>query len=120
MTEDEDRYFKILQEKCHIRSFSSFARRAMLYFGNYGNYFVIEVCNRHCELMEERSKELSAIGNNFNQIAHQVNIFALQGKIPEEYYTDVILPAIEKVQSIYKHIQNDDEKIKKKLYGHDS
>lgn len=120
VTEDEDRYFKILQEKCHIRSFSSFARRAMLYFGNYGNYFVIEACNRHCELMEERSKELSAIGNNFNQIAHQVNIFALQGKIPEEYYTDVILPAIEKVQSIYKHIQNDDEKIKKKLYGHDS
>ena len=91
VTEDEDRYFKILQEKCHIRSFSSFARRAMLYFGNYGNYFVIEACNRHCELMEERSKELSAIGNNFNQIAHQVNTFALQGKVQEKYFTDTIV-----------------------------
>lgn len=117
VTEDEDRFFKILQEKCQIRSFSSFARRAMLYFGNYGNYFVIEACNRHCELMEETRMEQSSIGNNVNQIAHQVNIFALQGKIPEEYATDIIIPAIEKLRALYARILDNDEKIKKMLYG---
>ncbi len=118
ITEDEDRYFKNLQGQCRLKSFSSFARRAMLYFGNYGNYFVIEGCKRHCELMEETRKELSAIGNNINQIAHQVNTFALQGKIPEEYAKSVIAPAIEKLQALYARILDDDEKIKKRQYGH--
>ena len=89
----------------------------MLHFGDYSTYSVIAACRMHHEQMEKRSKELSAIGNNINQIAHQVNTFALQGKVQEKYFTDTIVPAIEKLLSIYKQILDEDKKIKKKLYG---
>ena len=46
-----------------------------------------------------------------------MNTFALQGEVDEKYFTDIVVPAIEKLQSIYMQILDEDEKIKKRLYG---
>ena len=117
ITEHEERLFKQLQRMSHMGSFSGFARHAMLHFGDYGAYSVIVACRMHHEQMKKRNGELSAIGNNINQIAHQVNTFALQGEVDEGYFTDTVVPAIEKLQSTYMQILAEDEKIKKRLYG---
>ena len=68
-------------------------------------------------LIKQRQRELSAIGNNINQIAHQVNIFALQGILPEKYFTDVIMPTLDKIFELYADINRDQQRIRKKLYS---
>ncbi len=41
--------------------------------------------------------------------------FALLGEVDEEYFTGTVVPAIEKLQSTYMQILDEDKKIKKKL-----
>ena len=116
ITEDEERLFKQIMRMSNMGSFSGFARHAMLHFGDYGAYSVIAACRMHHEQMKKRNGELSTIGNNINQIAHQVNTHALQGGVDEKYFMDTVVPAIEDLQSTYMQILDEDRKIKKMLY----
>ena len=94
ITEDEERLFKQIMRMSKMRSFSGFARHAMLHFGDYGAYSVIAACRMHHEQMEKRNGELSAIGNNINQIAHHVNTHALQGGVDEGYLRTLSSPPL--------------------------
>ena len=115
LTDAENDFVRQKQQE-YGYNFSRLCRYALLHLDDTSSKKKIEVCTKHNMMIEERRRELSAIGNNINQIAHQVNLFAIEGKIPEQYATDVILPAIEKLQELYSCINKDQILIKKRLY----
>lgn len=116
LTEAEEQYVKLLGKK-YGYNFSQMCRYALLHIDDFSAKMKIQVTVEHSELIKQRQRELSAIGNNINQIAHQVNIFALQGILPEKYFTDVIMPTLDKVFELYADINRDQQRIRKKLYS---
>lgn len=116
LTEIEDEYIRLLMKK-YGYNFSQMCRYALLHIDDVSAMMKIKVTTEHSRLIDERKRELSAIGNNINQIAHQVNIFAIQGVMPEKYFTDVIMPAIDKIFEIYGTISADQKRIMKTLYS---
>ena len=116
LTDTEDEYIRLLQKK-YGYNFSQMCRYALLHIDDVSAMMKIKVTTEHSRLIDERQRELSAIGNNINQIAHQVNIFAIQGVMPEKYFTDVIMPAIDKIFEIYGTISADQKRIMKTLYS---
>ena len=115
LTEAEEKYV-LLKAKEYGYNFSRMCRYALLHLDDTSAKKKIQVTTEHNILIEERQRKLAAIGNNINQIAHQVNIFAIDGKIPEQYVTDVIIPAIDELHSLYQAINIDQLLIKKRLY----
>ena len=115
LTDAEDEYVRQKQQE-YGYNFSRMCRYALLHLDDTSAKKKIQVTTEHNILIEERQRQLAAIGNNINQIAHQVNIFAIDGKIPEQYVTDVIIPAIDELQSLYQAINIDQLLIKKRLY----
>ena len=115
LTEDEEQYV-LLKSKEYGYNFSRMCRYALLHLDDTSARMKIKVTNEHNMLIEGRQQQLAVIGNNINQIAHQVNIFAIDGKIPEQYVTDVIIPAIDELRQLYKSINMDQLFIKKRLY----
>ena len=61
------------------------------------------------ELFFKQLQRMSKMGN--------FSSFALLGEVDEKYFTGTVVPAIEKLQSTYMQILDEDKKIKKKLYG---
>lgn len=115
LTDEEIEYLNSkLQE--YGNNFSSLCRYALLHLDDTSAKKKIEACTLHNQLLTLRERELSAIGNNINQIAHQVNIFAIDGKIPEHYVVDIIIPALDNLYKILDQIDKDQLKIKKRLY----
>ena len=115
LTEDEEQYV-LLKSKEYGYNFSRMCRYALLHLDDTSARMKIKVTNEHNMLIEGRQQQLAVIGNNINQIAHQVKIFAIDGKIPEQYVTDVIIPAIDELRQLYKSINMDQLFIKKRLY----
>lgn len=62
---------------------------------------------------------MAAIGNNLNQIAHQVNLFALNGQLPESYVSSSVIPAIEDIKLLFGQMLRLEEKIRTRLYSND-
>ncbi len=116
LTEIEEQYVKLLAKK-YGYNFSQMCRYALLHIDDVSAKMKIKVTVEHSDLIQKRQRELSAIGNNINQIAHQVNIFAVQGVLPEKYFTDVIMPALDKIFELYAEINRDQQRIRKKLYS---
>ena len=116
LTETEEQYVKLLSKK-YGYNFSQMCRYALLHIDDVSAKMKIQVTIEHSNLIQERQRELSAIGNNINQIAHQVNIFAIQGILPEKYFTDVIMPTIDKIFKLYADINSDQQRIRKTLYS---
>ena len=115
LTEAEEQYV-LLKAKEYGYNFSRMCRYALLHLDDTSAKKKIQVTTEHNMLIEERQRQLAAIGNNINQIAHQVNIFALNGEITEQYVTDVIIPAIDELRQLYQAIDKDQLFIKKRLY----
>ncbi len=115
LTEAEEKYVQ-LKAREYGYNFSHMCRYALLHLDDTSARMKIKVTNEHNMLIEERQRQLAAIGNNINQIAHQVNIFALDGMISEQYVTDVIIPAIDELRQLYQSINMDQLFIKKRLY----
>lgn len=115
LTEAEEQYVQ-QKAKEYGYNFSRMCRYALLHLGDVSAKKKIEVCSLHNKLIIERVRELAAIGNNINQIAHQVNIFAIEGKIPETYLTNCVLPAFEQLRTLLSSIDSDQKAIKRRLY----
>ena len=115
LTEAETQYVQMKQKE-YGYNFSRLARYALLHLDDTSAKKKIEVCSDHNAKLEDRKRELAAIGNNINQIAHQVNIFAIDGLIPEEYVVKVIIPEIESIRQLLSKIDTDQILIKKRLY----
>lgn len=115
LTEAEEQYVQ-QKAKEYGYNFSRMCRYALLHLGDVSAKKKIEVCSLHNKLIIERVRELAAIGNNINQIAHQVNIFAIEGKIPETYLTNCVLPAFEQLRTLLSSIDSDQKVIKRRLY----
>ena len=115
LTEAEEQYV-LLKAKEYGYNFSRMCRYALLHLDDTSARKKIQVTTEHNILIEERQRQLAAIGNNINQIAHQVNIFAIDGRIPEHYVTDVIIPALDELHHLYQAINMDQLLIKKRLY----
>ena len=115
LTEAEEQYV-LLKAREYGYNFSRMCRYALLHLDDTSARKKIQVTTEHNILIEERQRQLAAIGNNINQIAHQVNIFAIDGKIPEHYVTDVIIPALDELHHLYQAINMDQLLIKKRLY----
>ena len=115
LTEAEEQYV-LLKAREYGYNFSRMCRYALLHLDDTSARKKIQVTTEHNILIEERQRQLAAIGNNINQIAHQVNIFAIDGKIPEHYVTDVIIPALDELHHLYQAINIDQLLIKKRLY----
>ena len=115
LTEAEEQYV-LLKAREYGYNFSRMCRYALLHLDDTSARKKIQVTTEHNILIEERQRQLAAIGNNINQIAHQVNIFAIDGKIPEHYVSDVIIPALDELHHLYQAINIDQLLIKKRLY----
>ena len=115
LTEAEEQYV-LLKAREYGYNFSRMCRYALLHLDDTSARKKIQVTTEHNILIEERQRQLAAIGNNINQIAHQVNIFAIDGRIPEHYVTDVIIPALDELHHLYQAINIDQLLIKKRLY----
>ena len=89
LTEAEEKYV-LLKAKEYGYNFSRMCRYALLHLDDTSAKKKIQVTTEHNILIEERQRQLAAIGNNINQIAHQVNIFAIDGKIPEQYVVHLV------------------------------
>ena len=115
LTEEEAQYVHFKQTQ-YGYNFSRMCRYALLHLDDTSAKRKIEVCTEHNLKLEERKRELAAIGNNINQIARQVNVLAIDGVIPEDYVAKVIIPEIEEIKKMLSKIDHDQILIKKRLY----
>ena len=72
LTEAEEKYV-LLKAKEYGYNFSRMCRYALLHLDDTSAKKKIQVTTEHNILIEERQRQLAAIGNNINQIAHWAN-----------------------------------------------
>ena len=114
LTESEN---EIYTEKAkNYAGFSNMVRKALPLLDDYNRRKKMELNVEHNKLFQKQNRQLSAIGNNINQIAHQINIYGLNGQLPEAYVTDVVIPAIDNLKNLWGQILLEDQKICRRLY----
>ena len=73
LTEAEEKYV-LLKAKEYGYNFSRMCRYALLHLDDTSAKKKIQVTTEHNILIEERQRQLAAIGNNINQIARRANV----------------------------------------------
>ena len=114
LTEEENRLYT--EKAKQFNGFSNYARIALLDHSDMERKNMLAVSLEVISLMKARERTLSGIGNNINQIAHRLNIFAIEGYLDEALLNNSIIPAIQNIHKMYGDILANQLMIVKKLF----
>lgn len=104
---NEDEYKVLLEKSKNYSSQSAMIRDAIKVFNDKSAIKKLDTLNQLDKKMDEYHRELSAIGNNINQLAHYANQLQKIGEYSDSFFND-ILDEIRTVEELIgKSINND-------------
>ena len=93
--------YEIFRNKARLYSnLSSMIRDAVAQFDDVTTKGKIDAIDAISKEFENISKEFSKEGNNLNQLAKRANELMYAGELSKEYYEDVVLYQVEKLQNM--------------------
>jgi len=98
--------FQLFAEKAQkFGTFSAYVRMALLHFDGYVAKDRFDMERELGEALDEFEYNFIKIGTNVNQIAHQVNSFAVKDVAPGKVFFDQnVVPLLTELDSLYKDI----------------
>lgn len=99
----------------NYKQLSTMIRDAVKQFDDRGTMMRIQALNELSTQIKEFGAELSKIGGNINQMAKRANELIYMGELNKEYYEQVILPSVTKVEKMIFEVKQQQTKIFKKI-----
>ena len=107
---------EIFREKAkHYKNVSAMIRDAVMQFNDVTTKGKIDAMDALSKEFENISTEFSREGNNLNQLAKRANELVYAGELSKEYYENVVLFEIEKLQNMMVDFKRKQAKIIQKL-----
>ena len=107
---------EIFREKAkHYKNVSAMIRDAVMQFNDVTTKGKIEAMDALSKEFENISTEFSREGNNLNQLAKRANELVYAGELSKEYYENVVLFEIEKLQNMMVDFKRKQAEIIQKL-----
>lgn len=108
--------YEIFRNKARLYSnLSSMIRDAVAQFDDVTTKGKIDAIDAISKEFENISKEFSKEGNNLNQLAKRANELMYAGELSKEYYEDVVLYQVEKLQNMMIAYRKKQAKIIQKI-----
>lgn len=106
----------IFREKAkHYKNVSAMIRDAVMQFDDVTTKGKIDAMDALSKEFENISTEFSREGNNLNQLAKRANELVYAGELSKEYYENVVLFEIEKLQNMMVDFKRKQVEIIQKL-----
>lgn len=106
----------IFREKAkHYKNVSAMIRDAVMQFNDVTTKGKIDAMDALSKEFENISTEFSREGNNLNQLAKRANELVYAGELSKEYYENVVLFEIEKLQNMMVDFKRKQVEIIQKL-----
>lgn len=106
----------IFREKAkHYKNVSAMIRDAVMQFDDVTTKGKIDAMDALSKEFENISTEFSREGNNLNQLAKRANELVYAGELSKEYYENVVLFEIEKLQNMMVDFKRKQAEIIQKL-----
>ena len=107
---------EIFREKAkHYKNVSAMIRDAVMQFNDVTTKGKIDAMDALSKEFENISTEFSREGNNLNQLAKRANELVYAGELSKEYYENVVLFEIEKLQNMMVNFKRKQAEIIQKL-----
>ena len=107
---------EIFREKAkHYKNVSAMIRDAVMQFNDVKTKGKIDAMEALSKEFENISTEFSREGNNLNQLAKRANELVYAGELSKEYYENVVLFEIEKLQNMMVDFKRKQAEIIQKL-----
>lgn len=107
---------EIFREKAkHYKNVSAMIRDAVMQFNDVTTKGKIDAMDALSKEFENISTEFSREGNNLNQLAKRANELVYAGELSKEYYENVVLFEIEKLQNMMVDFKRKQAEIIQKL-----
>ena len=107
---------EIFREKAkHYKNVSAIIRDAVMQFNDVTTKGKIDAMDALSKEFENISTEFSREGNNLNQLAKRANELVYAGELSKEYYENVVLFEIEKLQNMMVDFKRKQAEIIQKL-----
>ena len=107
---------EIFREKDkHFKNVSAMIRDAVMQFNDVTTKGKIDAMDALSKEFENISTEFSREGNNLNQLAKRANELVYAGELSKEYYENVVLFEIEKLQNMMVDFKRKQAEIIQKL-----
>ena len=107
---------EIFREKAkHYKNVSAMIRDAVMQFNDVTTKGKIDAMDALSKEFENISTEFSREGNNLNQLAKRANELVYAGELRKEYYENVVLFEIEKLQNMMVDFKRKQAEIIQKL-----
>ena len=107
---------EIFREKAkHYKNVSAMIRDAVMQFNDVTTKGKIDAMDALSKEFENISTECSREGNNLNQLAKRANELVYAGELSKEYYENVVLFEIEKLQNMMVDFKRKQAEIIQKL-----
>lgn len=107
---------EIFREKAkHYKNVSAMIRDAVMQFNDVTTKGKIDAMDALSKEFENISTEFSREGNNLNQLAKRANELVYAGELSKEYYENVVLLEIEKLQNMMVDFKRKQAEIIQKL-----
>lgn len=108
--------YEFFRSKAKLYSnLSSMIRDAVAQFNDVSTKGKIDVIDTFSKEFDTISKEFSREGNNLNQLAKRANQLVHAGELSKEYYEEVVLYQIEKLQNMMVDFRKKQSEIIQKL-----
>ena len=99
------------------KNWGPFIRDAVKQFNDIATLRRIDALNEMTALYKKYQQELSWIGGNLNQAVKRANELAINGKLPQSYFDDVLFPQVREILEVICEIKDEQYQIVKKLYA---
>ena len=107
---------EIFREKAkHYKNVSAMIRDAVMQFNDVTTKGKIDAMDALSKEFENISTEFSREGNNLNQLAKRANELVYAGELSKEYYENVVLFEVEKLQNMMVDFKRKQAEIIQKL-----
>lgn len=107
---------EIFREKAkHYKNVSAMIRDAVMQFNDVTTKGKIDAMDALSKGFEDINTEFSREGNNLNQLTKRANELVYAGELSKEYYENVVLLEIEKLQNMMVDFKRKQAEIIQKL-----
>ena len=99
------------------KNWGPFIRDAVKQYNDIATLRRINALNEMTALYKKYQQELSCIGGNLNQAVKWANELAINGKLTQSYFDDVLFPQVREILEVICEIKDEQYQIVKKLYA---
>lgn len=99
----------------HYRNWGPFIRDAVKQFNDIATHRKLDALNEMVSLYKKHQDELSWLGGNLNQAMKRANELAINGKLSQSYYENILSPQVKEIVELIFEIKDEQHKIAKQL-----